>query len=128
MLADQVDRGDQSLGLDRQQPRRPRERVAIRLGVDLDRAVREDLRVEHIGTGAEVDDVQDGDVLLQFLVGKLEPLAHLGREQRPARPAGVDQDARERRQPREPLRPDRRVSAEAVGLVSGIVVLCARWR
>ena len=39
VLADQVDRGDQRLRLDGQQPRRAGERVAVRLGVDLDRAV-----------------------------------------------------------------------------------------
>ena len=40
VLADQVDRRDQRLGLDRQQPRGAVEVVAVGLGVDLDLAVR----------------------------------------------------------------------------------------
>ncbi len=67
MLADQVDRGDERLRLDRQQARGAVEVVAVGLGVDLD-LLAEDLRVQHVGAAAEVDDVQDVDVLAQLLV------------------------------------------------------------
>src|SRR6202035_1978776 len=68
VLADQVNGRDQRLGLDGQQARGPRERVAIRLRIDLDHPVGPDLRIEDIRTGAEVDDVQQRDVLPQLLV------------------------------------------------------------
>ena len=123
VLADQVDRRDQRLGLDRQQPRRTRERVAVRLGVDLDRAVGVDLGVQHVRAGAEVDDVQHRDVLAQLLLGDLQRRADLGRASAavPAA-AGLDQDARERHQPREPLGPDRGVGPAAVGVVELVAV------
>ena len=78
VLADQVDRGDQRLGLDRQQPRGRAEVVAVGLGVDLDRPVVVDLGVEHVGAAAEVHDVEDVDVLAQLLLGDLQALADLG--------------------------------------------------
>ena len=66
MVADEVDRGDQCLGFDLQQPRRPGEGVGVRLGVDVDQPVGVDLGVQHVGAAAEVHDVQDTDVLAQF--------------------------------------------------------------
>ena len=65
MLADQVDRRHERLGLERQQPRGPGEVVAVGLGVDLD-LVAVDLGVEHVGAAAEVHDVQHVDVLAQL--------------------------------------------------------------
>ena len=127
VLADQVDRRDQRLRLDRQQPRGAVEVVAVGLRVDLDLALLLlDLRVQHVGAAAEVDDVQHVHVLAQLLLGELQPLADLG-DLHPAQPsrarssglvraaraAGLDQDARERHQPREALRADRRVAGAA---------------
>jgi hypothetical protein len=69
VLAEQVDRGDQRLGLDRQQPRGAREAVAVRLRVDLDLAlVLVHLGVQHVGAAAEVDDVEHVDVVAQLLL------------------------------------------------------------
>ena len=66
VVAEQVDRGDQRLRLERQQARRAREVVAVGVGIDLD-LVAVDLRVEHVGAAAEVDDVQHVEVLAQLL-------------------------------------------------------------
>ena len=77
VLADQVDRGHQRLGLDRQQPRRARERVAVRLGIDLDHPVGAELGVQDVRARAEVDEVEHRDVLAQLLVGDLERGAQL---------------------------------------------------
>ena len=101
-----------------QQSRRAGERVAVGLGVDLDRAVGMDLGVEHVRAGAEVDDVEHGDVLAQLLLGDLERAAQLGGvEQAPGAP-GVDQDAGQRDQPGEALRADGGVGAVAVGVLA----------
>ena len=91
VLADEVDGGDQRLGLDGQQPRRAREVVGVGLGVDLDRAVVGDLGVEHVGAAAEVHDVQHVDVLAQLGVGDLQALAASISSRRcsPARPASI---------------------------------------
>ena len=119
--ADQVDRGHQRVGLDRQQPRRAVERVRVGLGVDLDLARRQDLGVDHVGAAAEVDDVEHRDVLAQLLRRHLQLLADVGDLQPLARAAGGDQHRRERHQPREALRPDRGLGAAAapVGLDAG---------
>ena len=77
VVAEEVDRRDQRLRLERQQPRRAGEVVAVGLGVDLD-LVAQDFGVEDVGAAAEVDDVEQVDVLLQLLVGQLEPLAEVG--------------------------------------------------
>ncbi len=76
MLAEQVDRRDERLRLERQQPRRLGEVVAVGLRVDLDRVAR-DLGVEDVAAAAEVDDVEHVDVLAQLRVGQLEALADL---------------------------------------------------
>ena len=78
VVAEEVDRRDQRLGLERQQPRRAGEVVAVGLGVDLD-LVALDFGVEDVGAAAEVDDVEQVDVLLQLLVGEFEPLAQTRR-------------------------------------------------
>ena len=91
VLADQVDRGDQRLGLDRQQAGGARERVPVRLGIDLDHPVGTDLGVEDVGAGAEVDDVEHRDVLAQLLIGdpQLACAARRASRRRPARPASI---------------------------------------
>ena len=114
VVADQVDRGDERLGLDRQQARRAVEVVGVRLGVDLDRAVVVDLGVEDVGAAAEVHDVEDVDVLAQLGLGDLDRLADVGELQALAGAAGVDQDRRERDEPGEALGPDRGVAAPRV--------------
>ena len=95
VVADQVDRGDERLGLDRQQPGGAVERVRVRLGVDLDLAAGQDLGVEHVGAAAEVDDVEDVEVLAQLLLGHLQrvaaPRARAGA--RPPRPARIRTEA-----------------------------------
>ena len=90
VLADEVDRRDERLGLDGQQAGRAGEVVGVGLGVDLDPAVVVDLGVEHVGAAAEVHDVQDVDVLAQLGPGDLQALADLlGLEHLP-RPLDVD--------------------------------------
>ena len=66
VVAEQVDRRDQRLRLERQQARRAGEVVAVGVGVDLD-PVAVDLGVEDVGAAAEVDDVEDVEVLAQLL-------------------------------------------------------------
>ena len=78
VVAEEVDRRDQRLRLERQQPGRAGEVVAVGLGVDLD-LVADDFGVEDVGAAAEVDDVEQLDVFLQLLVGQLEPVAQVGR-------------------------------------------------
>ena len=88
VLADQVDRRHERLRLDRQQPRGPVEVVAVGLGVDLDLALLLlDLRIQHVGAAAEVDDVQHVHVLAQLLLAELQPLADL-RDRPPAHRRG----------------------------------------
>ena len=86
MVAEQVDRRDQRLRLERQQAGGTGEVVAVGLGVDVD-LVALHLRVQHVAAAAEVDDVQHVEVLAQLLVGHLEALAHV-RDLRLARPRG----------------------------------------
>ena len=122
VLADQVDRRHQRLGLQRQQPGGAGEVVAVGLGVDLD-LVALDLGVEHVRAAAEVHDVQHVDVLAQLLVSvtwrrsqssDTSSLRALAR--------GVDQDARERDQPGEALGADRRALAVLVSSISSSTV------
>ena len=113
MVAEEVDRRDQRLRLQRQQPRRAGEVVAVGLGVDLD-LVAEDFGVEDVGAAAEVDDVEQLDVLAQLLVGQFEPLAQLGDLQPLALFRRFDQHPGEGDEAGEALGPDRRLAA-AVG-------------
>ena len=121
MLADQVDRSDQRLCLDRQQPGGTVEVVAVGLRIDLDLALLLlDFRIQDIGAAAEVDDVQDVHVLAQLLLTELKALADLGdRHALPFAP-GLDQDARQRHQPREALRADRGLAARALAVAVGV--------
>ena len=116
VLADEVDGGDQRLGLDRQQPRRAGEVVRVRLGVDLDPAVVADLGVEHVRAAAEVHDVQDVDVLAQLLVGDLQAIADVLGAQAQAGTAGVDEDRGQRDEAGEALGADRGRVAAAVAV------------
>ena len=112
VLADQVDRRHQRLGLDRQQARGPVEVVAVGLRVHFDLAeLLIDLGIEDVGAASEVDDVEHVDVLAQLLLADLEPLADVRDLNRLARAAGLDEDARESDQAREALRPNRRLGA-----------------
>ena len=113
VVAEEVDRRDQRLRLQRQQPRRAGEVVAVGLGVDLD-LVADDFGVEDVGAAAEVDDVEQLDVLAQLLVGQFEPLAQLGDLQPLALFRRFDQHPGEGDQAGEALGPDRRLAA-AVG-------------
>ena len=113
VVAEEVDRRDQRLRLQRQQPRRAGEVVAVGLGVDLD-LVAEDFGVEDVGAAAEVDDVEQLDVLAQLLVGQFEPLAQLGDLQPLALFRRFDQHPGEGDEAGEALGPDRRLAA-AVG-------------
>ena len=87
VVAEQVDRRDQRLRLERQQPGGTREVVAVGLGIDVD-LLALDLGVQHVAAAAEVDDVQHVEVLAQLLVGDLQALAHVG-DPRPRRLAGA---------------------------------------
>ena len=115
MVAQQVDGRHQRLGLERQQARGLGEVVAVRLRIDLD-LVAVHLRVEHVAAAAEVHDVEHVDVLAQLGVGELEVLPHGGDVHLLALARGVDQDARERDQPREALGADRGGLVPAVGV------------
>ena len=117
MLADEVDGGDERLGLDRQQPGRAGEVVRVRLGVDLDPAVVADLGVEDVGAAAEVHDVQDVDVLAQLLVGDLQAVADVLGAQAQAGAPGVDEDRGQRDEAGEALGADRGRVAAAVAVL-----------
>ena len=127
VLADQVDGGDERLGLDRQQPRRPREVVRVGLGVDLDPAVVAHLGVEDVGAAAEVHDVEDVDVLAQLGPGDLQALADALLAQALARAARLDEDRGERDQAREALGADGGLAAP-VALDDGVRRLVGRRR
>ena len=105
VIAEEVDRGDQRLGLERQQPRRAGEVVAVGVGVDLD-LLADDLRVEDVGASAEVDDVEHVEILAQLLDREVELVEHLLGRQRALLACRPDQHARERDEPREALGAD----------------------
>ena len=63
--------------LERRQPRRCAERVAVELLVDVDDVVFE-FCVDGVAASAEVDEVQELQVLVERLVGDLEALGELG--------------------------------------------------
>ena len=71
MVLEQIDRGDQRLRLQGQQAGGACEVVAVGLGVDLDLVALE-LGVENVGAAAEVDDVEQIDVVPELLLGDVE--------------------------------------------------------
>ena len=73
MIAEQVDRRHQRLGLQGQEPGRAREVVAVGIGIDQD-LVAVDLRIEDVGSAAEVHQVEHLQVLAQLLARHLELL------------------------------------------------------
>ena len=84
--------------------------VAVGLGVDLD-LVALQFRVEDVGPAAEVDDVEQVDVLPELLLGDVQSLHDVGDGEAGLALGGLDQHPGERHQAREALRPDRRVGA-----------------
>ena len=69
--ADQVERQQQRLGLERREPRRAAELVAVQLLLDVDRApVVDALGVDRVAAAAEVDEVEQLEVILELLVGR----------------------------------------------------------
>ena len=113
VVADQVDGGDERLGLDRQQARGAVEGVAVGLRVHLDLAVGVDLGVEDVGAAAEVDDVEDVDVLAQLGLGDGGVADDVGDLEALAVAAGADQHGGERDQAGEALGADRGLGALA---------------
>ena len=92
VLAHQVDRRRQGLGLEGQEPRRAGEVVPVGLGIDLDRPALH-LGVQHVRAAAEVHDVEHVDVLAQLGLGDLEALAQLANVELGRAAGGVDEDA-----------------------------------
>ena len=113
VVAEEVDRRHQRLRLQRQQARGAGEVVAVGLRVDLD-FVADDFRVEDVGAAAEVDDVEQLDVLAQLLRGQFETIAKVVDVQTLALFRAFDQEAGEGDEAGEALGPDRRLAA-AVG-------------
>ena len=74
---DELEREPDRARLERRQPRRPPERVAEELLVDV-HLVAAQLGVDGVAAAAEVDEVQQREVLLERLVRDLEPLDELG--------------------------------------------------
>ena len=120
VVADQVDRRHERLGLHRQQAGGAGEVVRVGLGVDLDVAVVEHLGVEHVGAAAEVDDVEHVDVLAQLLLGDLELVDDVVDAQALAAAAGGDEHAGQRDQAGEALGADGAALALAVGRVGDL--------
>src|SRR6478736_7693505 len=73
---DHVQRPQERLCLQRRQARRAAEGVAVELLVDQDRAVVGGA-VDGVATAAEVDPVEQVEVLLQLLLGQVEAVAHV---------------------------------------------------
>ena len=113
VVAEEVDRRHQRLRLQRQQAGGAGEVVAVGLRVDLD-LVAEDFRVEDVGATAEVDDVEQLDVLAQLLPGQFEAVAKVGDLQPLALFRRFDQHPGEGDEAGKALGPDRRLAA-AVG-------------
>ena len=103
VVAEQVDRGDQRLRLQRQQAGRAGEVVAVGVRVDLD-LVADDLRVEHVGAAAEVDDVEHVDVLASSSRLTFSSSSTVADRQPGLLARGADQQPGEGDQAREALR------------------------
>ena len=118
MLAEQIDRGDERLGLHGQQAGGAVEVVAVGLGIDLDLTLLlVDLCIQHVGAAAEVDDVEHIEVFAQLLLAQLQTLANLADGHTLAGASGLDEDARERYEAREALGADRGLAAAAGAFV-----------
>ena len=77
--ADEVEREQERLGLERREPRGAAELVAVELLLDVDRApVVDALGVDGVAAAAEVDEVEQLQVILELLVGELEARGQLG--------------------------------------------------
>ena len=78
--ADEVEREQERLRLERREPRGPAELVAVELLLDVDRAPLVDaLGIHGVAAAAEVDEVEQLQVILELLVAELEALGQLGR-------------------------------------------------
>ncbi len=119
VVAEEVDGRNERLRLQRQQPRGLGEVVAVGVRVDLD-PVADDLRVEDVGAAAEVDDVEDVEVLAQLVHRDVELAEHLLGRQAALVAGGADQRAGEGDQAGEALGPDHRLGA-AVGAARAAV-------
>jgi hypothetical protein len=108
VIAEEVDRRHQRLRLERQEASGAREIVAVGIGVDLD-LVAGDLGIEHVGAAAEVDDVEDLEVLAQLLDRDVQLVEHPLHRQSRLVPGGADQEAGQRDQTGEALRADHRL-------------------
>ena len=112
VVAEEVDRRDERLRLQRQEARGAVEVVAVGVGIHLD-LVTDDLRVEDVGAAAEVDDVQDVDVLAKLVDVHVELAQAVGDRQRRALARRADHEAGERDEPGEALGPDHGLAAAA---------------
>ncbi len=110
MVAEQVDRRDQRLGLQGQQPRRPGEVLPVGVRVDLD-FVAGDLGVEDVGAAAEIDHVEDVDVLAELLAAHVQLVEDRGDGEPRILAGGADQEPGQRHEPGEALGPDHRLRA-----------------
>ena len=73
---DELERQPDRPRLERRQPRRPAERVAEELLVDVHRVAAQ-LRVDRVAAAAEVDEVEQREVLLELLARDREPVDEL---------------------------------------------------
>ena len=112
VVAEEVDRRHQRLRLERQEARGAVEVVAVGVGVDLD-LVADDLGVEDVGAAAEVDDVQDVDVLAKLGHVHVELAQAVGDGERRALARRADHEAGERHEAGEALRADDGLAATA---------------
>ena len=105
---DELERQSDRARLERRQPRRAAERVAEELLVDV-HLVAVQLRVDRVAAAAEVDEVQQREVLLELLGRDREPLDELLRRDRRLAlvTAGGEQIREQRLQDAEALRRDR---------------------
>ena len=78
---DELEREPDRARLERRQPRRPAERVAEQLLVDV-HLVAVQLGVDGVAAAAEVDEVQQREMLLELLLRDREPLDELVRRDR----------------------------------------------
>src|SRR5829696_9035786 len=118
VVAEEVDRRDQGLGLERQQAGGAGEIVAVGLRVDID-LIALDFGVEDVGAAAEVDDVEQLDVFLELFGGQLKAVPQLRHSQPLPLLGGLDQEPGERDEAGEALGPDRRLAAPVRACAAG---------